>query len=399
MPALIRLAALLVLLAGAVPPVMAQDFSPRLIVNGRAITNWEYEQRLRMLQLFNAPGDLEVQAQKVLVDERLQMAAADSIGLSVTPEAIQTGMEEFAARANLSAEEFLAALAKGGVAEESFRDFVRAGLLWREVVRARFAPRAQVTEAEIDRAVASITQQSSVRVLLAEMVIPIQNGDVAAARAEAQRIRLSVKSEADFNEAARRFSAAPTAPRGGALDWIELSSLPAEVSPVIMSMRSGTVTEPVEVDGAIALFFLRDIEQTRTDQVAPLAVEYALLALPAGRDPAAEGARIRADVDTCDDLYGVARRLPPEALVRETRPLADVPADLSAELDRLDDGESTVVNRGGQPTLLMLCGRVPQLDVAPSREAIRNQLLNRRLAGYANGYLEELRADALIREP
>lgn len=379
--------------------MMAQDFSPRLIVNGRAITNWEYEQRLRMLQLFNAPGDLEVQAQKVLVDERLQMAAADGIGLSVTPEAIQTGMEEFAARANLSAEEFLAALAKGGVAEESFRDFVRAGLLWREVVRARFAPRAQVTEAEIDRAVASITQQSSVRVLLAEMVIPIQNGDVAAARAEAQRIRLSVKSEADFNEAARRFSAAPTAPRGGALDWIELSSLPAEVSPVIMSMRSGTVTEPVEVDGAIALFFLRDIEQTRTDQVAPLAVEYALLALPAGRDPAAEGARIRADVDTCDDLYGVARRLPPEALVRETRPLADVPADLSAELDRLDDGESTVVNRGGQPTLLMLCGRVPQLDVAPSREAIRNQLLNRRLAGYANGYLEELRADALIREP
>lgn len=399
MPSLFRLLAVLLLLTGAVPPLAAQDFSPRLIVNDRAISNWEYEQRLRMLTLFNAPGDLEAEAEKVLVDERLQLAAAESIGLDVTPEAVMAGMEEFAARANLPAEEFIKALVQGGVAEESFRDFVRAGLLWREVVRARFGPRAQVTEAEIDRAIASTTQQSSVRVLLAEMVIPIVDGDIAAARAEAQRIRLSIRSEADFNEAARKFSAAPTAERGGTLDWIGLSSLPAEVAPTIMAMRAGSVTEPVEVNGAIALFFLRDIEQTRTDEVAPLAVEYALLALPAGRDPAAEAARIRIGTDTCDDLYGVALRLPPEALVRETRTLAEVPADLSAELARLDDGETAVLNRGGQPVLLMLCGRVPQLDVAPSRDAIRNQLLNRRLAGYANGYLEELRADALIRVP
>lgn len=399
MPLLFRLFAVLVLLAGAVPPVAAQDFSPRIIVNGRTISNWEFDQRLRMLTLFNAPGDLEAEAQKVLVDERLQLAAAESIGLAVTPEAVRAGMEEFAKRANLTADEFIIALARGGVAEETFRDFVRAGLLWRETVRARFGPRAQVTEAEIDRAIASTTQQSSVRVLLAEMVIPIVDGDIAAARAEAQRIRLSIKTEADFNEAARKFSAAPTAERGGTLDWIGLSSLPAEVAPAVMAMPAGSVSDPVEVNGAIALFFLRDIEQTRTDEVAPLAVEYALLALPAGRDPAAEAARVSGAVDTCDDLYGVALRLPPEALVRETQTLAEVPADLSAELARLDDGETALLNRGGQPALLMLCGRVPQLDVAPSRDVIRNQLLNRRLAGYANGYLEELRADALIRVP
>lgn len=399
MTSFLRLAAVLALIVGGVPPIAAQDFSPRLIVNDHAISNWEYDQRLRMLTLFAAPGDLEVQARKVLIDERLQLGAAEGIGLEVTPEAVRAGMEEFATRANLSADDFIKALEQAGVAEESFRDFVKAGLLWRETVRARFGPRAQVTEAEIDRAIAATTQQTSVRVLLAEMIIPVVDGDLAAARAEAARIRLSVKTEADFNEAARKFSAAATAERGGTLDWIALSSLPAEVAPVIMGMPTGRVSEPVEVNGAVALFFLRGMEQTRTDEVAPLAIEYALFALPPNRDPAAEAERIRGAIDTCDDLYGIALRLPPEALVRETVPLTDVPADLAGTLAQLDEGESALVTRGGQPELLMLCGRVPQLDVAPSREVVRNQLVNRRLAGYANGYLEELRADALIREP
>jgi peptidyl-prolyl cis-trans isomerase SurA len=380
-------------------PALAQDFSPRLIVNDRAISNWEYEQRLRMLTLFGAPGDLEAEAEKVLVDERLQLAAAESIGIDVTPEAISSGMEEFAARANLSSEEFIKALAQGGVSEETFRDFVRAGLLWREVVRARFGPRAQVTEAEIDRAIAGTTQQTSVRVLLAELVVPVADGNEGAARAEADRIRRTIRSEADFNEAARRFSAAPTAARGGTLDWIGLGSLPEAVVPVVLGLRPGQVSEPVKVNGAFAIFLLRQIEETRTDETAPLAIEYALFALPSNRDAAAEAARIRAAVDTCDDLYGIALRLPPEALVRETRPLSDVPNDLAVELARLDEGETALISRGGQPELLMLCGRVPQLDVAPSREAVRNQLVNRRLAGYANGYLEELRADAFIRVP
>ncbi len=399
MPSLFRLAAVLAVLLGGVLPAAAQDFSPRLIVNDRVISNWEYDQRLRMLTLFGAPGDLEVEAQKVLVDERLQLGAAESIGLDVTPEAVRAGMEEFAARANLSADDFIKALAQGGVSEESFRDFVRAGLLWRETVRARFGPRAQVTESEIDRAIASTTQQTSVRVLLAELVVPVVDGNESAARAEAERIRRTIRNEADFNEAARRFSAAPTAARGGILDWISLSSLPAEVAPVVVGLGPGRVSEPVKVNGAYAIFLLRQIEETRTDEAAPLAIEYALFALPANRDAATEAARIRNAVDSCDDLYGIALRLPPEALLRETRPLAEVPTDLAVELARLDDGETALVTRSGQPELLMLCGRVPQLDVAPSREAVRNQLVNRRLAGYANGYLEELRADAFIREP
>ncbi len=61
-------------------------------------------------------------------------------------------MTEFAGRANLTAEEFVGELQKVGIAPETFRDLVVAGLLWREAVRARFAGQVTVTEADVDKA-------------------------------------------------------------------------------------------------------------------------------------------------------------------------------------------------------------------------------------------------------
>ena len=44
----------------------------------------------------------------------------------------------------------------------------------------------------------------------------------------------------------------------------------------------------------------------------------------------------------------------------------------------------------------MLCSRKPASDLPPSRDDIANRLLNDRLGYLATGYLEELRANAII---
>lgn len=392
--------ALLALVSGSFPArAQGGDFAPRLIVNGRAITNWEVDQRVRMLTLFRATGDIEAAALEALVDERLQIVAAEKAGLALTDEAVLVGMDEFAARANLSGPEFVAALEKAGVAEQTYRDFIRPGLLWRELVRARFGPRAQISEAEIDRAINATTEQTAVRVLLSELVIPVVPGNESAAMVQVQQLRRRITNEEQFAAAAREFSIAPSAARGGELDWRSLTSLPEDIAPLILGLGTGRVSEPVEVDGAVAMFLLRGIEETGAAAPVGTAVEYALFGIAANRDPAAETARLQAAVDTCDDLYGQARGLPLDQLVRETVPAGGIPANLAGAMNGLDDNESTLVTIGGRPTFLMLCARVPVLDVAPSRDTVRAQLLNRRLVAFAAGYLEELRADAIIREP
>ncbi len=111
-------------------------------------------------------------------------------------------------------------------------------------------------------------------------------------------------------------------------------------------------------------------------------------------------AAIIAGSDNCMDLYGFATGLPEDRLTVTTQPMAEVPGDVGLELAKLDPGEvSTALTRSGLRRLIMLCGRELTVETPPSRDAVKEAIINEKLAGMAENYLEELRAAALIREP
>ncbi|WP_212524688.1 peptidylprolyl isomerase [Actibacterium sp. MT2.3-13A] len=389
---------LLVLTAGAATAQQGGPFAPRVIVNDRAITNYEVEQRMLFLKLLNSPGDLEEEAIKGLIDDRLRMDAAKDLGIALEPEQVETGMEEFAGRANLTTEQFVAAIGQGGIAAQTFRDFVEAGIAWREVIRARFGPRAQITETEIDRAIALSSQRGGARVLLSEIILP---ADTPERKAESQtlagRLSRDITTAAGFAAAAQQYSVSPSRERGGRIDWLDLATLPPQIAAAVLGLAPGEVSDPIPVTNAIALFQLRAIAETEVAEPETLSIEYARFFLERGTPE--EAARVAAEVDTCDDLYGVARGLPEDRLLREARVVAELPDDIALELAKLDEGETALLTRGGAPSLLMLCGRTPALGEDVDRTAVRQRLLNQRLGAYAEGYLAELRADAIIRYP
>ena len=160
------------LLATGSAQAQSNPFAPVILINNRAITAYEIDQRRRMLEVFRTPGNLEEQAREALIDDRLRLIAGEQMGVTVTEQDITAGMEEFAGRAQLSTQEFVAGLAGAGVAEESFRDFVAAGLVWRQVVRQRFGAQAQVTESEIDSALSPSSQRASAEVFFSEIILP-----------------------------------------------------------------------------------------------------------------------------------------------------------------------------------------------------------------------------------
>jgi len=290
------LTGLFALIAGLAPDrLQAQNlFAPVAKIDDRVITAYELSQRMAFLRLLRAPGDIRALATDQLVEERLQLNTAERMGIVVDDEKLQAGMAEFASRADMQTNQFITAIAQGGVAGESFRDFVKAGLIWRDVVQARFRGRISITESEIDRALA----------------------DTGSGR---QHVSL----------------------------------------------------------------------------------EYAQYFIPGGQssDALSKAQKIRRNVDTCDDLYTVAKGQPEEALLRDVLPVGQVPADIARELAQLDAGEvSTALTRNNGETLvfLMLCGRTTVLAEDISREEVRLQLSNQRLQILAGSYLEDLRADAHI---
>jgi peptidyl-prolyl cis-trans isomerase SurA len=385
-------------LVGAAPLQAQNLFAPRMYVNDSAITEFEVQQRLQMLKLFRTPGDLEQAAIKALVEDRLRMSTAKSMKITATADEIQEGMTEFAGRANMTAEQFVAALAQQGVSAETFRDFVEAGLLWRKIIREKYVGKVTVSDAQVDRAIEMGQGSAALRVLISELVIPVAPGQEEAVQARILQLRSQISSEGGFAAAARQYSASATAAQGGRIDWMPLANLPAALAPVILGLAPGEVSQPVSLGGAVGLFQLRGLEEMKDQGLKSISVDYAQYSLPAATGPA-EAAAIRARVDTCDDLYTVAKGQPAQRLIRETKAASELPTNIGRALASLDANESVDFPSGAAHVFLMMCSRTPVQETPPNREEVRERLLNQQLAEKAQSYLEEMRFNAIIREP
>ncbi len=403
-----RLGAVLMLMltAGlmAAPPVQAQNpFATVIKVNDLAITGFDIEQRARLLRFFRTPGNLDQVAREQLIEDKLKLDAAAADGFVATDEQITAGMEEFAGRVNLTLDQFSAALAQADVAFEAYREFVRAGLTWREYSRARFGNRITVSDDDLDRALLTISGSPGVRVLLSEIIIPAPPQLAQEAQDQANRIS-QITSQDEFSSAARQLSAAPTAANGGRMDWMPITDLPQALRGVVISLAPGEVSDPLPLEGAIALFQLRDIQELNVPERRYESIEYAVYYIDGGRTEAglARARQVEASVDRCDDLYGIAQGQPPEVLERGSKPPSEIPDDIAFELAKLDPGEtSAVLTRANGQTLvfLMLCGRTPVLEgEGPSPEQLTGFIRSRRLDSFANGLLAQLRAEARIVE-
>ena len=392
------------LLAGFGAAALAEQnpFAARILVNDAAITAYELDQRTLFLTLLRAPGDVATVAEQRLIEDKLRLQAADAAGFKPTPAEIDAGMTEFAGRASLTTEAFVKAIGEAGVAPETFRDFVTAGLAWRALVRDRFGPQASVSEADIDRALALTSQRGAVRVLLSELILPATPDVAAQSLALAKTLSRELRGETEFAIAARKYSVAPTRDLGGRIDWLPLANLPPQLAPMLLALSPGQVSEPVPVTNAIAIFLLRAIDEGGAPAPSAVSVDYAQFLIPGGHGPdaLARAAALRTEVDTCGDLYLPARGLPPEQLQRLTQTMDLVPTDIGLELARLDEGESSVaLERGGSLVFLMLCSRTLVAETPPSRDEVRTRLINDKLEGLSEGYLAQLVADAHITRP
>lgn len=380
-------------------PGFAQEnlFAPRVVINDQAVTEFEFQQRRLFLQLLRAPGDLDKVALDGLVDDRLRMQEAKRFKVTVKEEDVRKGMEEFAARANLSADDFVKALGQAGVEPETFRDFVTSGLVWREIARGKFANQAKVTEDEIDRAIEAETRKVALTVAVSELIIPAQPGQEDAALDLARRLSREIRSEGAFSAAVANYSAAASRQRGGRLDAMPLANLPPQISSVILPLAPGQVSPPVPIPGGVALFQLRSIAEGKPSDAAPVLVEYARLTLPA--ENAAQMAMVQTKAQTCKDIYGLLPDLPADQLVVEKATMAELAGDTGLTLARMDPGESVIRARGAAQELLMLCSRAPVSETPVDREDLRVRLINQKMEKMADQYLARLKADAIIRTP
>ena len=386
--------AALVLIGSLNSAALAQGlFDPVISVNRAAITAYELEQRERFLEILQRSSGMAQRARDSLIEDRLKMAAADRASIKLSATQVTKAMEDFAGNANLGLDQLLASLAQSGVDAQTYRDFIKVGVTWRELVRARFAARSAPSEAEIDRALASAGAQGGVKVLLTEIVLPAGSAEeLNRARQTAERLG-RITSTADFSEQARRLSVAQSRVNGGRLEWANLSDLPDGLRPIISGLRPGQITKPLEVTNAIVLFQLRDVAETTAQSPEVAAIEYARLSGPA------EAVQTAVQMaDTCDDFYGPVKADPALSFKIHSERPDQISQALSLRLMGLDKDEFDAVptSEGDQAEIVMLCARVYAALEDVSRGQVADNLRSARISSLADGFLAELRASADI---
>ena len=386
--------AALVLIGSLNSAALAQGlFDPVISVNRAAITAYELEQRERFLEILQRSSGMAQRARDSLIEDRLKMAAADRASIKLSATQVTKAMEDFAGNANLGLDQLLASLAQSGVDAQTYRDFIKVGVTWRELARARFAARSAPSEAEIDRALASARAQGGVKVLLTEIVLPAGSAEeLNRARQTAERLG-RITSTADFSEQARRLSVAQSRVNGGRLEWANLSDLPDGLRPIISGLRPGQITKPLQVTNAIVMFQLRDVTETTAQSPEVAAIEYARLSGPA------EAVQTAVQMaDTCDDFYRVVKADQSLSFKIHSESPDQISQALSLRLMGLDKDEFDAVptSEGDQAEIVMLCARVYAALEDVSRGQVADNLRSARISSLADGFLAELRASADI---
>lgn len=255
----ILIALLLSIVAAGGPAHAANPYAAAITVNDGVVTFYDIEQRVKLLTALGASGDLRKLAIQQLTEDRVKVQAAKALEIELPEGAIQSGLEEFATQRGLTVEDVQKVLVGRGIDQQTMDDFVESGLLWREVVVARFRARSQPSEADLDAAMALAATKPTEMLTMAEIAIPFAERGEAETLALADDLYRQLQRGASFAALAREYSRSATAPEGGTLAPVPTSRVPPAFRTQVLLLRPGQATRPIPISGGVALLKLVSI--------------------------------------------------------------------------------------------------------------------------------------------
>jgi peptidyl-prolyl cis-trans isomerase SurA len=408
------LAAIVVL--GSVTCASAQALRVVARVNDDAITDFELRQRITFAVRSSGMQDspdlqqrLGPQLLRQMIDERLQIQNSKGLGIKPSEAEVNQRVSEIERAAGMQHGQFRAYLQSIGVPYEIAAQQIEATLAWAKIVRRRVRPQVDVSEAEIDDAMARIRSNvGKTESRVAEIFIPIDKVDQAdEAKRSADRVIEQLRRGAAFAALAQQFSQGATAQQGGDLGWILPGGLDPALDAAIEKAPLRQATEPIRTPAGYHVLYVidrRPFASAKPDDVRLNLVQMTL-ALPVnatGDEMAratAEAQKAVVGVRTCQDLHVRARELKGAT----SGDLNNIRVgDLAANREMYDQIPKLAVGGTAGPfrvaeglQVVALCSKEGG-GGTPTRDVISQQILLQKLEAASRRYMREMRRVATI---
>jgi peptidyl-prolyl cis-trans isomerase SurA len=232
----------------------------------RAVPFLAQLERVPPLQRDAAMTQLYTELLDHLIDESLFLQAARKEQVHVTADDVDRAIRNVQRQSELSERDFWQAVAGQGFTEAQYRDDVRRQLIRLKLLNVRARGRVNITEPDVraryDQLVREANAQQGFEA--AEILVPVPAGasatQVAEARAEATRIAQGL-DEDTFEDAMTEYG-------GTDLGRLVQGQLDPRLERVLLAMRPGEVSAPVQNDAGFHILFLRS-RVSGAEQIPP----------------------------------------------------------------------------------------------------------------------------------
>ncbi|MDB5885140.1 MAG: PpiC-type peptidyl-prolyl cis-trans isomerase, partial [Polaromonas sp.] len=253
--------------ASAAPRAGAQRQADFIVavVNSEPITNHEVRTKLlRTEQMLQQQGtalpprsELLPQVMERMISDKAQLQAAQSSGLKIDDNAIETAIQTVARQNQVTVDELRRRLTADGIDYAQFRSDIRDELLISRLRQREVDSRIDVSESEIDAYLreqqspeAAAMAASPAALNLAEILVAVPENatpdQVAALQARAQQVLERARAAgADFASLATEVSASASRTNGGQMGLRSADRYPPLFVEATQNLRAGDLAGPV----------------------------------------------------------------------------------------------------------------------------------------------------------
>lgn len=380
-------------------------------VNDQIITGFDLRQRMLILILMSniQPteeniGAIQQEALNALIDERLQAEELRRYeDLVVSDEEVDAEIAGMAEGAGLTGEQYMAVLEQSGIRPSTFREQIRVGIGWRQLVGGRFSARARVGRAQVEQRMRQDAEAAAKPAYqIGEIYIDAARvGGMQQAVNGARQLIQQMIQGAPFQAVATQFSSAPSAIRGGDAGWVVQGTVQPALQQAFDNLQVGELSNPIVVDGGVYIIYMRD--KRDGSAATQVSLKQVMVELPENATPeqvSAASSRLTSLQPqlTCDNM--IQRATSEQGLLGSDLGESDV-RNLAPQFQQVAASGAVGSVSGPVRTplglhLVGVCGRRLGGPQAPTYEQVERRMQTEGLSLLGRRYIRDLRADALI---
>lgn len=258
------------------PPVLAQETesvdSIQAIVDDDVILRSELDRAVaKIVARINQQGGtlpprdaIEKQILERLILKKLQLAAAQKAGISISEDILAQAINNIARQNKLTLSEMRNTLKGDGISFRAFREDIREQLIIQQLRSQLLRRNIQVTDQELASYIAQQKEQVDGRsdYHLLHILIAVPEGasadELDAARAKADRIVTGLRGGGEFRTTALTESDGQQALEGGDLGWRPSNQLPTLFADKVRTMERGEISDPLHTSSGYHIIMLED---------------------------------------------------------------------------------------------------------------------------------------------